>query len=70
MVTWSMEHRIACVDFFTVNKSIVQTQRNFRRRFNLRNCPSRNVINMWVSRWHQTGSVADLKRPGRTGFSL
>ncbi|KAJ4437141.1 hypothetical protein ANN_17276 [Periplaneta americana] len=51
--------------FERLSKSIVQTQRNFRLRFNLRKYPSRNVINVWVSRWRQSGSVVDLERPGQ-----
>ena len=61
-----MQQRVFAVTRFLVNGSIVQTQRDFRRHFNIPHrgtIPNRNLIMTWVNNFNETGSV--MKR--RTG---
>ena len=65
-MVWTMQQRVFAVSRFLVNGSIVQTQRDFRRHFNIPHrgtIPNRNLIMVWVNNFNETGSV--MKR--RTG---
>ena len=65
MFTYDTEKRVEIADFFYSNeRSIVQTQRNYRRHFNVREAPSDNMIRNLINRLEETGSVTDLLKKG------
>ena len=45
--------------------SIIQTQRAYRRHFNVRDAPSKNAIKGMIKRFEDQGAVSDLPRSGR-----
>ena len=53
MLPWSLEHRVFAYDTYVKNgESVTETQRLFKRRFNIGrhgNVPSRNFILRWVN---------------------
>lgn len=51
--------------YFEHHRSIIQTQRAYRRHFNVRNSPSESMIRRLVTRFEEQGSVRDLPRSGR-----
>lgn len=64
MNTYSPQQRIKIIDFYySSQRSIVLTQRNYRRFFNVRSAPTSSMITSLVRRFEELGSVAD--RPGR-----
>ncbi|CAK1592413.1 unnamed protein product [Parnassius mnemosyne] len=64
MNTYSPQQRIKIIDFYySSQRSIVLTQRNYRRFFNVRSAPTSSMIASLVRRFEELGSVAD--RPGR-----
>lgn len=64
MATYDVQQRVKIVEFYySSGKSIISTQRNYRRHFNVRTAPSDNMIRNLVSRFEEQGSVSDL--PGR-----
>ena len=58
---WSVQHRIVAVELFIKTEAVTATQRGFRQQFQRRDTPSRNALLLWVSKWHQEGSVKDSK---------
>jgi hypothetical protein len=66
MERWSLQHRVFAVEQFLSSRSIVQTQRNFKRHFQTRKSPSRNAILRYVQAFHKRGSVADKPHAVRT----
>ncbi|VEN59429.1 unnamed protein product [Callosobruchus maculatus] len=66
MQKFTVEERVAIVElYFEHHRSTVETQRAFRRRFNVRNALSAMTIRNLIVRFRQQGSVADLPRAGR-----
>lgn len=60
------EERVKIVEFFFESqKSVVSTQRKFRRHFHKRNAPARTTIMAIVRRFQTSGSIDDQKRTGR-----
>ena len=66
MEPYNLNERIKVIEFyFENNRSIIHTQRAYRRHFNLRNAPSEAMIRRLVARFQQHGTVMDLPRGGR-----
>jgi len=66
MEKFSTGQRTQIVKFHYRNQdSIIQTQRTYRRHFNARDTPSRNVIKSMAKRFEVQGAVSDLPRSGR-----
>ena len=69
MPRWSLEHRVFAYDIYVKNgESVTETQRLFKRRFNIGrhgNVPSHNSILRWVNALRTTGSLLKTKPPGR-----
>ena len=68
MLPWSFEHRVFAYETYLKNgESVTETQRLFKRRFNIGrhgNVPSRNSILRWVNALRTTGSLLKAKPPG------
>ena len=68
MLPWSLEHRVFAYDAYVKNgESVTETQRLFKRRFNIGrhgNVPSRNSILRWINALRTTGSLLKAKPPG------
>jgi uncharacterized protein YcbX len=64
MDNWSVEHHVACVEFFVKTESVTQMQCNFLRKLNVHRAPC-NIIKTWVSRWCETGNVRNIQCPGQ-----
>ena len=68
MLPWSLEHRVFAYDTYVKNgESVTETQRFFKRRFNIGrhgNVPSRNSILRSVNALKMTGSLLKTKPPG------
>lgn len=69
MEQWSGEHRAFVVEtYFKSGDSVVATQRQFRRHFNVGvkgRIPSRNTINLWIENFRSSGSTLKRKPTGR-----
>lgn len=65
MERWSTQHKVFCVEEFAELKSISAVLRSFRRRFGIRQRPSRNTISAWIQKWRETGSIQNKKSTGR-----
>lgn len=63
---WSVDERRFAVENFIKTKSVVTTQRDFRRHFNNRVAPSGKSIRRWLRKWREDGSVVNKKPTGRT----
>ena len=67
MLLWSLEHRVFAYDTYVKNgESVTETQRLFKRRFNIgrhSNVPSRNSILRWVNGLRTTGLLLKTKPP-------
>ena len=67
MEKFSIVQRTHIVKFYYQNQgSIIQTQRAYRRHFNVRDAPSKNAIKGMVKRFEDQGAVSDLPRSGRS----
>lgn len=68
MAQWGVDHRVFAYDSFVRNgESVVKTQREFRRHFNIERhgtVPSRNTLLRWVSGFRTTGNITKKKPPG------
>jgi hypothetical protein len=65
MEHWSVQHQIAAAELFIKTVCcVVATQCGFRQQFQRRGAPSRSTLPLWVSKWHQEGSVKDSKPQG------
>ena len=54
------------IKFYYQNQgSIIQTQRDYQRYFNVRDAPSKNAIKGMVKRFEDQGAVSDLPCSGR-----
>ena len=62
MDRWSVQHRIAAVEFLYQSTA---TQTGLRQRFQIHDASCRNTLLLWVSKWRQEGSVKDGKPQGR-----
>ena len=51
--------------YYQYQGSIIQTQRAYRRHFNVRDAPSKNAIKGMAKRFEDQGAVSDLPRSGR-----
>jgi hypothetical protein len=70
MERFTTEQRTRTIEFYYLNqRSIILTQRAYRRHFNVRISPSEAMIRCLVNRHHQHGSVRDLPRTGRPRLS-
>ena len=66
MEKFSTVQRTQIVKFYSQNQgSIIQTQRAYRRHFNVRDAPSKNAIKGMVKRFEDQGAVSNLPRYGR-----
>lgn len=66
MATYDVQKRVKIIEFFySSGRSIITTQRNYRRHFNVRTAPSHNMIRNLVSRFEEHGRVSDLPGRGR-----
>lgn len=65
----SLEDRILLVElYFTCGKSVTEAIRKFSTAKNIKRAseaPSRSTVTDLVAKFHSTGSVADMERPGR-----
>ena len=48
MERWSANERVKAVELFIQTKSLVVTQRAFKRELNRRDAPSHKIITIWV----------------------
>ena len=68
MLPWNLEHRVFAYDNYVKNgESVTETQRLFKRRFNIDchgNVASRNSILRWVNALRATGLLLITKPPG------
>ena len=64
MERWSVQHRIATVELFIKTGSITATHHGFHQLFQRFDAPSHNILLLWVSKWHQEGSLNDRKPQG------
>ena len=58
------QEKAQCVSWFIETKSDVQTQRNYRSKYE-RDPPSRPSICLWHKKFMETGTVFDTRRSGR-----
>lgn len=65
MERWNVNDRICAVELFIKTKSVVATQRAFRRVSRRRDVPDSRTIRRWISKWRNEGSVCDKTPPGR-----
>jgi len=66
MEGYNVIQRIKIIElYFEHHRSIIQTQRAYRRHFNMLNPPSESMIRRLVARFQEQGSVRDLPRSGR-----
>ena len=66
MEKFSIVQRTQIVKFYYQNQgSIIQTQRAYRRHFNVRDAPSKNAIKGMVKRFKDQGAVSNLPRSER-----
>ena len=66
MKPYETDAKVKIVDLFLQTKSVVKTQRKFRRHFKSRKAPSRSVILSIVQKFMVTGSVKNQNK-GRSG---
>jgi len=64
MECWSVQHRIAAMEFFIKTGSITATHRGFRQQFQRCDAPSPSILLLLVSKWCQEGSMNDSKSQG------
>lgn len=68
-MAWTGEHRGFVIEaYYENNRSVIATQRAFRREFALgpnAPVPSRNTILLWMANVRATGSATKRKPPGR-----
>ncbi|CAK9826872.1 hypothetical protein ANTRET_LOCUS4642 [Anthophora retusa] len=66
METYSVIQRTKIIElYFENHRSVILTQRAYRQHFNVRNPPSKSMIQRLVQRFQQHGAVCDLPRSGR-----
>lgn len=66
MEQYTIEQRAQIVEiYFSNQRSIVLTQRAYRRQFNVRVAPSQSTINRLVANFREQGAVRNLPGPGR-----
>ena len=58
------QEKAQCVCWFIETKSDVQTQRNYRSKYE-RDPPSRSSIRLWHKKFMETGTVFNTRRSGR-----
>ena len=63
---YSVQERIKIMEAYLATKSLIQTQRQFRRDFPGRNAPTRATILRILNKFRETGSVQD-KNQGHSG---
>lgn len=64
MSVYNIPHRVKLIELYYANeKSIIKTQRRYATYFNVKKSPTAIMIRNLISRFENTGSVADL--PGR-----
>ena len=63
---YSVQEMIKIVEAYLATKSLIQTQRQFRRDFPGRNAPTRVTILRLLDKFRETGSVQD-KNKGHSG---
>ena len=56
---YTVQERIKIVEAYFATKSVVLTQRQFRRDFSRKNSPSRLTIRRLIETFRETGSVGD-----------
>jgi hypothetical protein len=64
MEHWSVQHRMVTVELFIKTGSITATHHGFHQQFQRCDAPSHNILLLWVSKWHQEGSLNDSKPQG------
>ena len=62
------QEKAQCVSWFIETKSDVQTQRNYRSKYE-RDPPSCPSIRLWHKKFIETGTVFNTRRSGRTRIS-
>jgi transposase len=66
MVNFKKEQRVKIVEIYFQNgRSIILTQRAYRRHLNVRNGPSVTMIRKLMQRLEETGSLMNLPHTGR-----
>ena len=63
---YSVQEGIKIVEAFFATKSLIQTQRQFRRDFPGRSAPTRVTILRLLNKFRETGSIQD-KNKGHSG---
>lgn len=63
MERWDLKHRIFAVEQYFATKSIIQSQRNFKRHFKTTAAPSRNSILSYVEAFNERGNVINKPKP-------
>jgi biotin operon repressor len=65
MVHWDRSARVKVVKLYFRTRSIIETQRAFRREFRRKDAPSRNTILACVRKFREEGTVQQSKHEGR-----
>ena len=66
MLPYTPDHKTKIVSFYLETKSIIKTQRQFKKTFNTRKAPGRHAILSVVHKFLAHGSLANRNR-GRSG---
>ena len=61
---WSVRHHIVAVELFIRPESVTARQCGFLQQFQRCDILSHHTLLLWVSKWHQEGSVKDSKPQG------
>ena len=64
MNRWSVQYRFAAVELSITRESVTAKQHGFRQQSHRVDAPSHNTLLLWVSKWHQEGSVKGNKPKG------
>jgi hypothetical protein len=61
MEHWLVQKRNVAVEFLIRANLTMATQYGFQQQFHKQVAPARNTLLLWVSKWHEQGSVMDSR---------
>ena len=64
IMAWSVEEKTYVVEKYFIYfkyESFVRLQRDFRTHFGCRNVPGKKMINLWVKKFRELGTVQKVK---------
>ena len=62
---WSDLERPRILELYLKCGSLTQSQRDYKRIYNVRKCPSRREILIYAKRFHETAPAQSIAGPGR-----